>query len=188
MFSALCSLFYVLGLRLCLCLRLNARSFILLSYSPRFRSRRRSFFKLVFFMSVRVGVLLYCVPSSTDVFCVARWLTWRAFAHFYSECLMITPGPVRPCSLLVGLGNSMTNPGLSAFSADIAKDEDTRAQALALSRMSGDAAFLLVRKVHVVHSRTLMGGALPPPPHDGGRRAPSVSPLEIALCFISNLC
>lgn len=48
-----------------------------------------------------------------------------------------------PAVMLWGLGNSMCNPGLSAFSADIAKDEDTRAQALALSRMSGDAAFLL---------------------------------------------
>ena len=50
---------------------------------------------------------------------------------------------VLPPVLLWGMGNSMTNPGLSAFAADIADDEATRGQALALSRMAGDAAFLL---------------------------------------------
>ena len=44
---------------------------------------------------------------------------------------------------LWGLGNSMVNPGLSAFAADVAKDESTRSQALSLSRMAGDAAFLV---------------------------------------------
>jgi hypothetical protein len=48
-----------------------------------------------------------------------------------------------PAVMLWGLGNSMVNPGLSAFTADIATDESTRAQALALSRMCGDGAFLL---------------------------------------------
>ena len=48
-----------------------------------------------------------------------------------------------PSILIWGLGNSMVNPGLSAFAADIANDESTRSQALSLSRMAGDAAFLV---------------------------------------------
>lgn len=48
-----------------------------------------------------------------------------------------------PAMLIWGFGNSVVNPGLSAFAADIAKDESTRSQALSLSRMAGDAAFLV---------------------------------------------
>lgn len=47
-----------------------------------------------------------------------------------------------PAVMLWGLGNSLTNPGLSAFAADIAKDEKTRGQALSLARQAGDVAFL----------------------------------------------
>ena len=48
-----------------------------------------------------------------------------------------------PAMLIWGFGNSVVNPGLSAFAADIARDESTRSQALSLSRMAGDAAFLV---------------------------------------------
>ena len=48
-----------------------------------------------------------------------------------------------PAILIWGFGNSLVNPGLSAFAADIADDESTRSQALSLSRMAGDAAFLV---------------------------------------------
>ena len=47
-----------------------------------------------------------------------------------------------PAILVWGVGNSMVNPGLSAFAADIAKDVRTRSQALSLSRMAADSAFL----------------------------------------------
>ena len=47
-----------------------------------------------------------------------------------------------PAILVWGVGNSMVNPGLSAFAADIAKDVKTRSQALSLSRMAADSAFL----------------------------------------------
>mmetsp|Transcript_8029 Transcript_8029/g.9080 ORF Transcript_8029/g.9080 Transcript_8029/m.9080 type:complete len:94 (-) Transcript_8029:58-339(-) len=45
--------------------------------------------------------------------------------------------------MLWGLGNSMTSPGMSAFAADIADNENIRGQALSLSRMAGDFAFLI---------------------------------------------
>mmetsp|Transcript_2760 Transcript_2760/g.3234 ORF Transcript_2760/g.3234 Transcript_2760/m.3234 type:complete len:509 (-) Transcript_2760:929-2455(-) len=48
-----------------------------------------------------------------------------------------------PTIMLWGLGNSMVSPGMSAFAADIADDERIRGQALSLSRMAGDSAFLV---------------------------------------------
>jgi nitrate/nitrite transporter NarK len=48
-----------------------------------------------------------------------------------------------PAILVWGVGNSMVNPGLSAFAADIAQDVKTRSQALSLSRMAADSAFLV---------------------------------------------
>ena len=48
-----------------------------------------------------------------------------------------------PSILLWGFGNSMVNPGLTAFAADIAKDEKTRSQALALSNSASDLSFLI---------------------------------------------
>ena len=45
--------------------------------------------------------------------------------------------------MLWGFGNSLVNPALSAFTADIAEDEATRGQALSLTRQAQDAAFLL---------------------------------------------
>ena len=57
---------------------------------------------------------------------------------------MATGGDALLCSILLwGLGNSLLNPGLSAFAADVAEDKSTRSQALSLSRMAGDAAFLV---------------------------------------------
>jgi MFS family permease len=53
---------------------------------------------------------------------------------------MLSYSTILPPVLLWGLGNSLTNPGLSAFAADIADDEETRGQALALSRMAGRLA------------------------------------------------
>ena len=53
-----------------------------------------------------------------------------------------TVSTMLPAILVWGVGNSMVNPGLSAFAADIAKDVNTRSQALSLSRMAADSAFL----------------------------------------------
>ena len=44
---------------------------------------------------------------------------------------------------LRGLSNALVSPALSAFSADIASDSETRSQMLTLPRMAGDAAFLV---------------------------------------------
>jgi MFS family permease len=48
-----------------------------------------------------------------------------------------------PAVMLWGLGNSLMNPAMAAFAADIARDDATRGQALSLSRMAGDGAFLI---------------------------------------------
>lgn len=48
-----------------------------------------------------------------------------------------------PPIMLWAFGNSLVQPGMSAFAADIAKDAKTRAQALSVSRMAGDVAFLV---------------------------------------------
>lgn len=48
-----------------------------------------------------------------------------------------------PPILVWGLGNSMVNPGMTAFAADIARDERTRSQALALSSSAADLSFLI---------------------------------------------
>ena len=47
-----------------------------------------------------------------------------------------------PAIVVWGIGNSMVNPGLSAYAADIAKDVKTRSQSLSLARMAADTAFL----------------------------------------------
>ena len=47
-----------------------------------------------------------------------------------------------PAIVVWGIGNSMVNPGLSAYAADIAKDIKTRSQSLSLARMAADTAFL----------------------------------------------
>ena len=48
-----------------------------------------------------------------------------------------------PPIMVWGLGNTMINPGLMAFAADIAEDETTRSQALALSSSASDLSFLV---------------------------------------------
>ena len=48
-----------------------------------------------------------------------------------------------PPIMLWAFGNSLVQPGMAAFAADIAKDAETRAQALSISRMAGDVAFLV---------------------------------------------
>ncbi len=63
-----------------------------------------------------------------------------AFAGSLDDATFYT---LLPAILIWGFGNSLVNPGLSAFAADIADDESTRSQALSLSRMAGDAAFLV---------------------------------------------
>jgi len=48
-----------------------------------------------------------------------------------------------PPILVWSLGNSMANPGMTAFAADIARDEKTRSQALSLSNSASDLSFLI---------------------------------------------
>ena len=90
------------------------------------------------------GYLADKVGRKNTVVPAAMLISLGAILTAYTgSCENATFTTLLPSILVWGLGNSMVNPGLSAFAADIADDESTRSQALSLSRMAGDAAFLI---------------------------------------------
>jgi MFS family permease len=86
---------------------------------------------------ISAGMVLTAALGTGSFLDYSSYLTTVVGATDATSLPVLSFATVLPPVLLWGLGNSMTNPGLSAFAADIADDEETRGQALALSRMAG---------------------------------------------------
>ena len=86
------------------------------------------------YLADKVGRKATIIPAAALI-CAGVLSTTAGFVDSFDSLL---------CTVVLwGAGNSLVNPGLSAYTADIAKDEATRGQALSLSRQAGDAALLV---------------------------------------------